>query len=327
MRRRDFITLLGGAAAAWPLAVRAQKSPMPVIGFLGSGLPAEWTIILAAFREGLRRAGFADGQNVDIEFRWAENRYERLPTLATDLVRRQVAVIAAIGNSAAALAAKAATATIPVVFASGVDPVAYGLVASLHRPGGNVTGVSFLTSLLVPKQFELLHEIAPKAPLIAVLENPTNPYSGADIREVQDAAHALGRSVHVLNASTEGEIDAAFVAVVQQQAGALQIPGDAFFWTRRERIVALAARHAVPTIYAQREFVEVGGLMSYGADAADWSRLSGGYVARILKGEAPADLPVQQSTKVELVINLKAAKALGLTVPLPLLARADEVIE
>jgi putative tryptophan/tyrosine transport system substrate-binding protein len=243
------------------------------------------------------------------------------------LVRQQVAVIAAFPNTAAALAAKAATATIPVVFAVGADPVTYGLVLSFNRPGGNITGVSFLTTLLVPKQFQMLHELVPKAPLVAVLENPTNVYSGPDIRNVEDAARALGQNVYVLNASTEDEIDAAFTGLVRRQAGALQIPGDSFFWTRREQIVALAARHAVPTIYAQREFVDSGGLMSYGTDAAGGSRLVGGFVARILKGEKPADLPVQQVTKVDLVINMKTAKALGLTVPLPLLALADEVTE
>jgi putative tryptophan/tyrosine transport system substrate-binding protein len=326
MRRREFITLIGGAAV-WPLAARAQQRAVPVIGFLGSGLPAEWTLVLAAFRQGLRQAGFVDGQNVAIEYRWAENHYDRLPVLAADLAGRQVAVVAAIGNAAAALAAKAATTTIPVVFATGIDPVAYGLVASLNRPGGNVTGIAFLTVLLVPKQFELVHELTPNAPLIAVLENPSNPYSEAEIRSVQDAARVIGQEIHVLYASTEAEIDTAFATLAQQQVAALQIPGDAFFYTRRKQIVALAARHAVPTIYAQREFVDADGLMSYGASLADAFRLAGDYVGRVLKGEAPANLPVQQSTKTELVINLKTAKTLGLTVPLSLLLRADEVIE
>jgi putative tryptophan/tyrosine transport system substrate-binding protein len=325
MKRREFIAGVG--AAVWPAAARGQQPTLPVIGYLSPGSSTTMANVTAAFLEGIKDGGYIEGRNVAIEYRWAENRYERLPALAADLVRQQVAVIAAFPNTAAALAAKAATATIPVVFAVGADPVTYGLVLSFNRPGGNITGVSFLTTLLVPKQFQMLHELVPKAPLVAVLENPTNVYSGPDIRNVEDAARALGQNVYVLNASTEGEIDAAFTALVQRQAGALQIPGDSFFWTRREQIVGLAARHAVPTIYAQREFVDIGGLMSYGTDATDGSRLVGRFVARILKGEKPADLPVQQVTKVELVINMKTAKALGLTVPLPLLALADEVIE
>jgi putative ABC transport system substrate-binding protein len=326
MRRREFIAGLG-SAAAWPLAARAQQPAPPVIGFLGAGSLAAWTPLLTAFRRGLMQAGFVEGQNVAIEYRWAENQYDRLTVLATDLVRRRVAVIAAIGNTPAAIAAKAATTTIPIVFAVGADPVQYGLVASLNRPGANVTGVSFLTSLLVEKQFELLRELLPNAQVIAVLVNPTNPYAEEETRDVQYAARALGHKIVVLKAGTEGEIDAAFAMMVQHRVGALHVPGDAFLWTQRDKLTALVERHAMPAIYAQREFVDIGGLMSYGSSVPDASRLAGGYVSRILKGEKPADLPVQQAVKVELVINMRTAKALGLTVPLTLLGRADEVIE
>jgi putative ABC transport system substrate-binding protein len=323
MKRREFIAGLVSATAR-PVMARAP-SAIPVIGFLAAGSPAEWPI--EVFRQDLAQAGFLEGQNVGIEDRWAENRYDRLPALAAELVRRQVAVIAAFGNTAAAIAAKAATKTIPIVFTVGGDPVEYRLIASLSRPGGNATGVSFLTSLLAAKQFELLHQLLPAKQTVAVLVNPSNPYAEAETRDVQRAASALGREVNILSASTDREIDAAFVSIAQKGARALHIPGDAFLWTRRERVVELVARHAIPAIYAQREFADAGGLMSYGSDFAEVGRLAAGYVARILKGEAPADLPVQQSTKVELVINMNTAKALGLSIPLSLLVRADEVIE
>jgi putative tryptophan/tyrosine transport system substrate-binding protein len=262
-----------------------------------------------------------------IEYRWAENRYDRLPALAAELVRRQPAVIAAMGNTRAAIAAKAATTTIPVVFTVGVDPVEYRLVASLNRPGGNATGVSFLTSLLVAKQFELLHQLLPATQAVAVLVNPTNPYAEAETRDVRQAASVLGREVDILNVSTDREIDAAFISIAQKGMRALHVPGDAFLYARREQVVELAARHTILAIYSQREFADAGGLMSYGSDFADADRLAAGYVARILKGEAPAELPVQQSTKVDLVLNMKAAKALGVVFPLNVLALANEVIE
>jgi putative tryptophan/tyrosine transport system substrate-binding protein len=315
VKRREFIAGIG-STAAWVLAVRAQQA-LPVVGFLGAGFPAEWTRLLEAFRQGLTQAGFLEGQNVGIEYRWAENRYDRLP----ELVRRQPAVIAAVGNT------PAATTTIPIVFTVGVDPVEYRLVASLSRPGGNATGVSFLTSLLVTKQFELLHQLLPATQAVGVLVNPANPYAEAETREVRQAAHALGREVDILNISTDREIDAAFISIAQKGIRGLQVRGDAFLYTRRKKVVGLAARDAVPAMYAQREFADAGGLMSYGSDLADASRLAAGYVARILKGEAPAELPVQQSTKVELVLNMQAAKALGVMFPLNLLALADEVIE
>jgi putative ABC transport system substrate-binding protein len=324
MRRREFFTLIGGAAA-WPLAARAQA--MPVIGFLGAGLAAEWARLIAAFRQGLEQVGFVDGQNVHIEYRWAENQYDRLPSLAADLVHRQPAVIFAANSTPAAVAAKAATATIPIVFTMGADPVKYALVASLNRPASNATGVIFLTSELAAKQFEFIHELLPNAPVIGVLVNPDNTYAQTDTGKVQEASLALSRKVFILNVNNDADLDAAFLAFVEQRVGVLQIPGDAFFYTRRDRIVALASRHALPTIYAQREFVDIGGLMSYGASLSAANRIAGGYVGRIIKGEKPADLPVQQSTKVELIVNLKTAKALGLDVPPTLIARADEVIE
>jgi putative tryptophan/tyrosine transport system substrate-binding protein len=323
MRRREFIAGLG-STAAWQIAARAQNA-IPVIGFLGAGFPAEWN--LEPFRQGLAQAGFLEGQNVGIEYRWAENRYDRLPALAAELVRRQPAVIAVFSSTPAAIAAKTATTTIPIVFTVGADPVEFRLVASLNRPGGNATGVSFLTSLLAAKQFELLHQLLPAAQAVAVLVNPTNPYAEAEARDVRQAASELGREVDILNVSTDQEIDAAFISIAQKGIRALHIPGDAFLYTRREQVVELAARHAILAIYAQREFADAGGLMSYGSDLDDASRLAAGYVARILKGEAPAELPVQLSTKVELVLNMKAAKALGVVFPLNLLGRADEVIE
>jgi putative tryptophan/tyrosine transport system substrate-binding protein len=323
MIRREFIALAGGAAVAWPLAARAQQ-PMPVIGYLGSGPPEPDRV--TAFRQGLNETGYVEGQNVAIEYLWAQGQYDRLPALVADLVRRQVTVIVAAGVPTA-LAAKAATATIPIVFTLGVDPVQAGLVASLNRPGGNITGVVLLAEVAA-KRLDLLHELVPTSPVVALLINPTNPANAeVQTRSLQDAARSLGPQLHVLRASTVSEIDAAFGTLVELRAGALVVAGDPFLTNRRAQIVALAARYAVPAIYAWREFAEAGGLMSYGPDLADSSRLAGVYTGKILKGAKPADLPVEQAVKIQLVINLKTAKTLGLTVPLPLLGRADEVIE
>jgi ABC-type uncharacterized transport system substrate-binding protein len=324
MRRRDFITLLGAAAAGWPIAAGAQQPAMPVIGFLSGGKSTDAT---AAFRQGLGEQGFIEGSNAEIVYRWAETQYDQLPVLAADLVRRQVAVIFAAPPIASALAAKSASAKIPIVFATGFDPVARGLVASLNRPGGNVTGVTFLIEALVAKRLEVLHEIVPAATSIGFLVSPTSPTVEAQIREAEIAARNLGIRLVILNASTPSEIERAFAILVEQRVGALLAGADNFFAVQRDQLVALAARHAVPAIYTLPEAVKAGGLMSYGANAADANRLAGTYVGRILKGEKPAELPVQQSTKVELVINMKTAKALGLTLPITLLGRADEVIE
>jgi putative ABC transport system substrate-binding protein len=276
---------------------------MPVIGFLGAGSASEWALLLTAFRQGLKGAGFVEGQSVLIEYRWAENSYDRLPSLAADLVRQQPSVIFAANSTPAAVAAKAATATIPIVFTMGADPVKYALVASLNRPASNATGVIFLTSELAAKQFELVHELLPNAPVVGVLVNPDNTYAEADIETVQEASRRLSRKVFISKINNQLDLDVAFATLIQQRVGALQIPGDAFFYTRRDRIVALASRHALPTIYAQREFVDIGGLMSYGASLGAANRIAGGYVGRIIKGEKPADLPVQQSTTVELIIK------------------------
>jgi len=325
MRRRKFITLIG-AAAAWPLAARSQQAALPMVGFLNGGSPAEYAPMVAAFREGLKELGYVEGQNVAIEFRWAEGKYERLSALGTDLVRRQVAAIAAT-STPAAQAAKALTATVPIVFTTGADPVQLGLVASLNQPGGNVTGVSFLVNELTKKQFEVLHQILPKAALIGFLVNPAVAYARSQTTEAQDAARALGRQLFVVTARTESEIDAAFAALVKKLAGGVITISDPFLNSRRDQIVALAARHSLPALYPVRDYVAAGGLMSYGTSIIGAYRQVGVYTGRILKGEKPADLPVMRPTKLELVINLKTAKALDLTIPPALIALADEVIE
>jgi putative ABC transport system substrate-binding protein len=323
MRRRAFIGAIAASALTWPITARAQRA-MPVIGFLHSATASAYAPMTAAFRKSLNEAGYGDAM---IEYRWAEGHLDRLPDMAADLARRQVSVIFTGGGSDACLAAKAITAKIPIVFANGTDPVEAGLVASLSRPGGNVTGITFLVDTLGPKEFEVLHELLPKAAPIAVLLNPKLSTAPSQLKDMQDAAHALGRQIQVFHASTERDIDTAFASLVQLQAGGLVIGAGSFFFSRRDQFVALASRYSVPTVYPWREAVAAGGLVSYGASVTDAYRLAGIYTGRILKGDKPANLPVQQSTKTELVINLKTAKALGVTFPLSLLGSADEVIE
>ncbi len=327
MNRRKVIRLLGGAAAAWPLAVPAQQSALPVIGFLSGRSLASDAHLVAAFRQGLNETGYVEGKNVAIEFRWADGQLDRLQTLAADLVRRQVVVIFAGAVEAQIRALNAAISTIPLVFATGGDPVALGLGASFNRPGGNATGVTVITAALWPKRLELLRELATPATVVALLVNPDVQSTGPAIRDLQGAAGSIGQNVLVLNARAERDFDTAFATLIQEKVGALVVADDAIFMNRREKLVALAALHAVPAIYGRREFPATGGLMSYGASTADQYRQSGIYAGRILKGAKPADLPFLQPTKFELVINLKTAKALGLDVPWFLQQRADEVIE
>jgi putative ABC transport system substrate-binding protein len=328
MNRREFISLLGGAAAAWPLAARAQQSAMPVIGLLWGGSRDAFAYLLTAIRRGLRESGYIEGRNVAIEYRWGENRYDRVPALAEDLVRRRVEVIVAAGGGGyVAKAAKAATATIPIVFTTTLDPVESGLVASLNHPGSNATGMSFFASLLEPKKLELMHELAPKAATIAILVNPSNPNTESIVKVAKEAVDALGRGLLVVTAITDRDFESAYATVVERRAGGLSIAADPFFNDRRQQLVALSARHRVPAIYEWREFAELGGLMSYGSSITDAFRQIGIYAGRILKGEKPADLPVQQPAKFELVVNLKTAKTLGVDVPTAILVRADEVIE
>jgi len=329
LRRREFIALAGAAAAAnfWPLGARAQQPAMPVIGYLGAQSPAAFASRVAAFRQGLGEAGYAEGRNVAIEFRWAEGRHDRLPDLAADLVARQVTVIVAPGGAPAALAAKSATTSIPTVFEMGADPIAIGLVASLARPGGNLTGVSSLNVEVTPKRLEILHEAIPTGAVVAVLLNPTSPTADSQFKQLQEAARTLALQLHVLDASTEGDFDKVFATLLQLRPKGLVVASDTFFATHSEQLAALTARYALPAIHQSRDFALAGGLMSYGGSFVESHRQAGVYTGRILKGDKPADLPVQQVTKVELLINLKTAKALGVTFPLALSGRADQVIE
>jgi ABC-type uncharacterized transport system substrate-binding protein len=326
IERRKFLATLGGAAAAWPLAARAQQ-PIPVIGFLSSLAPSDLTHVMPAFQQGLDRAGFVESRNVAIEYRWAEADYHRLPALAADLVSRKVAVIAAISGTPAALAAKAATTTIPIVFAIGGDPIAPGLVSSLSRPGGNITGVSFFNAPVVSKRLDLARELAPSGSTIAILINPNNPPSAAEGEAVQAAAAAVGQPLLIVSASTQNEIDDAFATIKQERIGAVLVSHDPLFFSERVKLVVLMARHALPTIFAEPEHARTGGLISYGSSRTDAYRQAGDYVGRILRGEKPGELPVVLPTKFHLVINLKTAKSLGIEVPGTVLARADEVIE
>jgi putative ABC transport system substrate-binding protein len=327
MRRRDFMSLLGGAAAAWPLAARAQQPALPVIGYLSPTSPDSNADRMRGFRQGLKDAGYVEGENVAIMYRWAGNQIDRLPLLAADLIRQKVAVIVAIQGTAAALAAKSGTSTIPIVFAVTEDPVTLGLVASLARPDGNLTGINFFNTELTAKRLELLREVVPKATRMAALINPTNPNAESTVRDLEAAARAMGLQIQVLNASTSREIDAAFAAFVQARLDALFVSGDPFFNSRRLQLALLAAHHAVPASYSSHDYPEYGGLMSYGTNATDAFRQVGVYAGRILKGTKLADLPVVQSSKLELVINAETARTLGLDVSPTLLARADEVIE
>jgi putative ABC transport system substrate-binding protein len=327
IERRKFLATLGGAAASWPLAARAQQGGMPVVGFLHGASADGAAYQVTAFRQGLNQTGYVEGQNVTIEYRWAEGQYNRLPALATDLVAHPLAVIATAGGISSVLAAKAVTKAIPIVFLTGDDPVKFGLVASLNRPGGNLTGVSFLSPVLEAKRVELLRVLVPTATTIAVLVNPNSPGAEARLEDVREAARLLGQQVSIVNAGSEGDFEAAFARLVQQGAGALIVVSDPLFNNHRDQLTALTARHTIPAIYFDREFALAGGLMSYGTSIADAYRQLGIYAGRIVKGEKPADLPVVQPTKFELVINLKTAKALGLNIPDKLLALADEVIE
>jgi putative ABC transport system substrate-binding protein len=327
MRRREFITLVGAAATALPLTAWAQQPAMRVVGILGAGSPGTDAFRAAAVRQGLKETGYVEGHNVAFEYRWAEDRYEQLPALAAELVRQKVDVIVAIGGNTSAVAAKSATSTIPIVFEIGGDPIELGLVASLSRPGGNITGVTFLVGTLTAKQLEILHETVPKAALIGFLLNPANADAEIKTKDALAGAAAVGQKLLVVPAHTDSELESAFVTFVQRRAGALVISAEPFFSSRRDKLIELAARQKLPAIYSLREFVTAGGLMSYGTSLTEALRLAGLYAGRILKGEKPADLPVQQSAKVELVINLKIAKTLGITVPTQIVARADEVIE
>jgi putative tryptophan/tyrosine transport system substrate-binding protein len=326
VRRREFIAVLGGAVAAWPLAAGAQHAALPVIGFLNGASAWEYSHLVDAFRQGLGEVGYFESRNVLIEYRWAEGHYDRLPTFAADLVRRQVRVIAAAGGTQSAVVAKAATTTIPIVFSIGADPVEAGLAVSLNRPGGNLTGVVTLSVELVPKRLQLAHELVPGATRVALLVNPSDA-AQADTTKVQQAARALGLQLDILNASSDTELDVAFATALQLRAGVVVINADAFFNSRSKRLAELALRHGMPAVYQYREFAAAGGLASYGSRLADAYRQIGIYTGRILNGDKPTDLPVQQSTTAELIINQKTAKALGITVPLTLLGRADEVIE
>lgn len=327
MRRREFITLVAGAAASWPLAVHAQQRAMPVIGYLGAESPAAFASRIGAFRQGLGETGFVEGRNVAIEFRWAEGQHSRLPALAAELVGRRVDVIVAPGGAPAALAAKSATTTIPIVFEMGADPIAMGLVGSLSRPGGTLTGVTSLSVEVTPKRLEFLHQLIPTAAVIAVLVNPTSPTADSQLRNLRTAADSFGLQLHVLQASAERDFETVFATLVQLRAAGLVVVSDTLLGTHAEQLAALAVRHAVPAIHQSRDFTMAGGLMSYGGSFVESHRQAGIQTGRILKGDKPADLPVQQVTKLEMLINLKAAKALGVTFPPSLFGRADQVIE
>ena len=325
MRRRDFITFAGGAALAWPDVAKAQRSP--TIGFLGSATPDAWQALVTAFKEGLRQGGFTEGENVQIEYRWAQDQYGRMPALAAELVERQVAVIVAAGGTRSIQASMVATNTIPIVFVTGSDPIRLGLVSSLERPGGNATGIMLFSPELAAKRLELLRELVPAESVVAVLINPSSPVTDPDMSALPEAAQALGRQLQLFRASAESDIDAAFASIAQLKPGALVVHVDPFLLSQRDKIAALASEHRVPTVFGLREFVVAGGLMSYGTSIAGAFQQAGGYTARILNGAKPDDLPVVQPTKFELVVNLKAAKAIGFTVPAGILARADELIE